>query len=290
MKHIKFKAIIFAITVATVAYLLPAIQVPAQTASRGAVRRDSRILYRGGSIMPTASNVYLIRYGNWQNREATFDLLNDFATSYSESPYAQILTTYPDFTGASPSGELINGGWVPNYYSHSASLTDADVQASITAVLYAQGLPVDPRGIYLLLASPDVYFDGFCTNYCQYHKYFVFNGTPLKYAVIGNPDRCPTSCAAQFPEGSVSPNGDPAGDAMASWMAHVLNETMTNPFGTAWYDRYGLESSDKCVGLYGQTYTTPTGARANMRLGARDYLIQQNWLNDRKGRCALSYQ
>jgi hypothetical protein len=29
------------------------------------------------------------------------------------------------------------------------------------------------------------------------------------------------------------------------------------------------------------------GARANMKLGYRDYLIQQNWVNDLKGRCAL---
>jgi hypothetical protein len=239
--------------------------------------------------MPSFSHVYFIWYGDWSGREGTVNLVTDFATSYGGSPYSQILTTYPDQYENRPSGGLLYGGWVNNYYSHSSSITDADVQAIITDTLYGQGLPVDSRGIYVLLASPDVYFEGFCTDECQYHKYFVLNGSPLKYAVIGNPDRCPTSCAAQFPAGSGSPNGDRAGDAMASWLAHVLNETMTNPFGNAWYDRYGLENSDKCVGLFGQTYTTSTGARANMRLGTRDYLIQQNWLNDRKGRCALSY-
>ena len=74
---------------------------------------------------------------------------------------------------------------------------------------------------------------------------------------------------------------------MASWIAHVLNETITDPLGTAWYDRNGLENSDKCEGTFGQVYTTSTGARANMRLGGRDYLIQQNWVNDKRGRCAL---
>jgi hypothetical protein len=239
--------------------------------------------------MPATSNVYFIWYGNWNGREATVNLLTDFVTSYGGSPYARILTTYPDANGMSPSGGLLYGGSVSDLYSHSSSLTDADVQEIIADVLNNQGLPVDSRGIYLLLASPDVYFEGFCTEECQYHEYFVLNGSALKYAVVGNPARCPASCAAQFPSGTVSPNADPAGDAMVSWMAHVLNETITDPLGTAWYDRFGLEISDKCVGLFGHTYTTPTGARANMRLGTRDYLIQQNWLNDRKGRCALSY-
>jgi hypothetical protein len=49
-----------------------------------------------------------------------------------------------------------------------------------------------------------------------------------------------------------------------------------------------LENSDKCAGQFGATYTAPNGARANVILGGRHFLIQANWLNDRKGRCALS--
>jgi hypothetical protein len=76
---------------------------------------------------------------------------------------------------------------------------------------------------------------------------------------------------------------------MASTMAQVLDTVVTDPQGNAWYDKYGLENSDKCQDTYGQTYQTSNGARANMKLGVRDYLIQQNWVNDRKGYCALSY-
>jgi len=290
MKRRTINAIIFAVAAVVALQLSTATRTPAQDPNRGGpVRTDTRILYHAGPIMPATSNVYLIWYGNWAGREATVSLLTDFVTSFGGSPYARILTTYPNASGVTPSGGLLYGGWINNYYSHSSSITDADVQGIITAVLNGQGLPVDSRGIYLVMTSPDVYFDGFCTDECQYHKHFVLNGAPLKYAVIGNPDRCPASCAAQFASGALSPNGDPAGDAMVSWMAHVLNETITDPLGTAWYDRYGLEISDKCIGLFGQTYTTSTGARANMQLGGRDYLVQQNWLNDRKGRCALSY-
>lgn len=76
-------------------------------------------------------------------------------------------------------------------------------------------------------------------------------------------------------------------DAMASTIAHLLNAIVTNPSGSGWFDRYGLESADKCAGTFGQTYTMVNGARANVRLGGLDYLIQQNWVNDRKGRCAM---
>jgi hypothetical protein len=85
-----------------------------------------------------------------------------------------------------------------------------------------------------------------------------------------------------------TPNDNFTTDAMASNLARLVSAVVTNPIRTAWYDKYGLENSDKCVGQFGTTYTLPNGARANMRLGGRDWLIQQNWINERKGRCTLS--
>jgi hypothetical protein len=77
-------------------------------------------------------------------------------------------------------------------------------------------------------------------------------------------------------------------------MAHVLDAIVTNPLVTGvqyscWYDRYGLENASKCRGTFGQTYESANGSPANMRLGQRDFLIQQNWVNARKGYCGLSY-
>jgi hypothetical protein len=85
-----------------------------------------------------------------------------------------------------------------------------------------------------------------------------------------------------------TPNGSFAGDAMANTLAHVLSTTITNPRGTGWFDRYGLQNADKCDGEFGPTYVTTNGARANIKLGQRDYLIQQNWINDRKEHCAMN--
>ncbi len=74
---------------------------------------------------------------------------------------------------------------------------------------------------------------------------------------------------------------------MTSIIAHVLDGIVTNPADSGWFDRYDLENADKCAGTFGETYTTANGAKANVKLGYRDYLIQQNWVNDRKGRCAM---
>ena len=65
---------------------------------------------------------------------------------------------------------------------------------------------------------------------------------------------------------------------------HGTGEALGSAFP---FDRYGLENADKCEGRFGQPYLTPNGARANLRLGYRDFLIQQNWVNDGKGRCAM---
>ena len=76
---------------------------------------------------------------------------------------------------------------------------------------------------------------------------------------------------------------------MASSLANLFNVIVTNPLPYGgWFDRYGLENADKCLGKFGTTYISENGARANMRLAGRDYLIQQNWINDRRGRCVLS--
>jgi hypothetical protein len=125
------------------------------------------------------------------------------------------------------------------------------------------------------------------------HGFVDVLGGPAKYGFIGNPNRCPSLEAPQFvmPNGTrlPTPNNDFAADAMASTLARLLSNIVTNPSGGGWYDRYGLETADKCYGTFGTTYTTANGAVANVRWVGRDYLIQQNWVNDRKGRCGMQW-
>ena len=49
-----------------------------------------------------------------------------------------------------------------------------------------------------------------------------------------------------------------------------------------------LVESARTSNRLGPTYVTANGARANVRIGVHDFLIQQNWVSDRKARCAMS--
>jgi hypothetical protein len=43
------------------------------------------------------------------------------------------------------------------------------------------------------------------------------------------------------------------------------------------YDTKGEEGADRCSWKYGETWTAPNGALANVKLNGKSYMIQQNW-------------
>src|SRR5262249_3727130 len=202
-----------------------------------------------------------------------------------------------------PNGALIYSGAIYfDAYSHGDSLKPSDIQAIVRDWISGGCFPLDPAGIYLMLATADVTDvrpDGtFCTpSTFPHHGAFLLNGTTVKYGFVGNPDRCGPEATPQFhrPDGTrlPTPNGNFGADAMATLMAHLLDVIVTSPLGNTgtqggWYDRYGLENAQKCQGFFGQTYQAPNGAPANVHLGTRDFLLQENWVNARKGYCALA--
>ena len=267
-------------------------------AQNAPVKTNSKILYHDGAVMQNGSNVYFIWYGNWVGNTAP-TILTDFAAILGSSPYFKINKLYPDLNGGAPNGALIYSGRVYDAYSHGSTLTVSDIQAIVADHIAAGRLPLDGAGIYIVIASADVTDiyplpDGSWTTFCTpntfpHHGMLILNGAQMKYGFLGNAARCPSVLVPQSP----SPNGDIYADAMASTLAHLLDVIVTSPWGNGgalggWYDRYGLENAQKCQGTYGQTYTAPNGARANIHLGARDYLIQQNWVNIRRGYCGLS--
>jgi hypothetical protein len=270
-----------------------------------AARTDHTIEYHGGPIMVGTQDLYLVLYGCWMqtgcggadagsNDVATVNILTDFMSSVGGSPYFQINAGYPNALGQHPSGGLIYSGEVVDRYSRGVTLTEADVADIIADRIVAGDLPQDPTGIYVVFTSSDVTVaDGatqICLTCCNFHGSGMVLGIPFRFAFVGNPARCPNGCASQF-EGAASPNANFAADAMVAWLAHALSAVVTNPTDQGWYDRYGLENSEKCEGTFGptQTVTNPDGqpAEFNVTLGQNHYLLQQNWVNAKKGRCAL---
>jgi hypothetical protein len=251
--------------------------------------RGNGITYHGGPLMGVLGSqpvsAYYIWYGNWAGNTAPV-ILTDFMQNIAPSPYYNINTTYYNGSNAHVVNSVTYGGSTVDAYSHGTSLSDAAVQAVVSGAITSGLLPNNPSGVYFVLTSADVTASsGFCTQYCGWHTYGTIAGSNIKYSFVGNPDRCPSACAAQ----TVGPNGNAGADGMASIIAHELEEAVTDPNLNAWYDTRGAENADKCAWTFGATTTLPSGAKYNMTLGSRNYLIQQNWVNASGGYCAKSY-
>ena len=256
-----------------------------------APRRGNGITYHGGPLLDVEGknapvNIYYIWYGNWSGNTAV-NILTDLANTIAPSPYFNINTTYTDGSGAHVVNTAHFAGSTTDNYSRGTALSDSAIQAIVSSAIASGALgPKDPNGVYFVLTSKDVNeTSGFCTVYCGWHTNGTISGTDIKYAFIGNPDRCPLACT----NGTPAPNGNVGADGMASIIAHELEEAVTDPDLNAWYDFRGQENADKCAWTFGSTYTTSNGGVANMQLGNRDFLIQQNWVNASGGFCAKSF-
>ena len=243
------------------------------------------INYHGGPLMLGTTNVHYIWYGNWSGNTATA-ILTDLARNIGPSPYFNINTTYYDGSGAHVSNSVHLAESTTDSYSRGTSLSDSAIQGVVSDAITSNRLPKNTNAVYFVLTSSDVTASsGFCTQYCGWHTHGTIAGSDIKYSFVGNPDRCPSSCAAQ----TTGPNGNAGADGMASIIAHELEEAVTDPDLNAWYDRQGQENADKCAWTFGTLSTAVNGSKYNMTLGGRNYLIQRNWVNASGGYCATAY-
>jgi hypothetical protein len=235
------------------------------------------ITSHAGPVLKGTVNLYLIWYGNWTGNTAT-TILTDFATN-STSLYANTLAAYV----GSPFAFHYSGS-ATVAYPYGTALSDAQIQQVVASTVSSGVLPKDTNAIYFVLTSQDVTASsGFCTQYCGFHTNSTISGSDLKYAFIGNPARCPAACA---PQTAVSPNGNIGADGMAFNMGVQMANTVTDPDHNAWYDGcLGAEVADKCAWTFGTAYTTSNGAKANIKLGTRDYYLQQ--IFNKTGFCSL---
>jgi hypothetical protein len=244
------------------------------------------ITYHGGPVMTGTVNLYYIWYGNWAGNSAT-TILTDLANTIGGSPYWAINTTYTSGNGTHLSNSVAFKGSTTDSYSQGTSLSDMSVATIVSNAIKSGKLPKDTNGVYFVLTSADVNeTSGFCSKYCGWHSWTAVGLSAIKYAFVGNPDRCPSACTSHW----ASPNGNAGADGMATIIAHESEEAATDPVVFGWYDgSTSAENADKCVWTFGTTYTAANGAPANMKLGSRDFLIQRNWVNASGGYCDLQY-
>ncbi|MEP6651915.1 MAG: Ig-like domain-containing protein [Myxococcales bacterium] len=247
------------------------------------VRSGNGIYYAGGHVMTGTINIYYIWYGNWSSSNPqAVPILEDLARKIGGSALWNINTLYDDRFGGHVSSQVRFMGSTADQYSQGPNITS--VWDVVNNALTLGRLPRDSNGIYFVLSSADVSESGLCTEYCGYHNYERM--THLRYAFVGAGDHCSSVCS-YVPS---SPNHNPSADFMAAVITHELAETATDPESDAWTGEGPAadENADKCISTFGQTYNTQDGtAQANLRLGDRDFLLHQLWVNARGGYCAL---
>ncbi len=266
-------------------------------------RDNNPIVYHGGPII-YAQKVATIY---WSNRTiynggpapgttgtgtADGSLVGFFLNHLGGSLYYNINTTYYD--GANRTVQ--NTVTYTQYWASNTNVPAANSNVSIGAIeaevvsgFTSGALTFDPNTLYLVFTDAGVDQDNmFVRGYCAEHGNFNWNGNDVKLGAMPR-DFDQVGCRqGDYISGAGSPNNDPVADAEVNTTAHETEETNTDPDPfSGWADSSTVyqppwfENADKCVWMFGsnQIYTTGNGAKANMNLGGKDFLIQENWVN-----------
>ncbi len=188
-------------------------------------------------------------------------------------------------------------------------VTDQQVQQEISTVVKREGWSVSNHTEFFMFTAPNI---GTCfpatvtggtgglqttstvplcsfSYFCAYHSsYFdstinsssqvIYANMPYAAQTAGNPLTCD--------EGSY-PNGNPS-DPEINVTSHEHNESITDPFGTSWWDSnpndsaYGDEIGDMCAWDFGNLYG-PAGAQYSQTINGHHYLMQSEWDNSTGG-------
>ena len=191
----------------------------------------------------------------------------------------------------------------------ASCVTDQQVQQEISTVVKQEGWPVSNDTEFFMFTAPHV---GTCfpatvtttqggvrtsatvplcsfSYFCAYHSaYFdstinassqvVYANMPFAAETAGNPLTCTLG---------QEPNGNPS-DPEINVTSHEHNESITDPFGTSWWDSnptdsaYGYEIGDMCAWDFGNTYG-PTGAEYSQTVDGHHYFMQTEWDNTTNG-------
>ncbi|HLX31656.1 MAG TPA: hypothetical protein VKR79_02685 [Gaiellaceae bacterium] len=209
----------------------------------------------------------------------------------------------PDTPVAATNG----GASVPS--TTAGCVTDAQVQQEISTVVRREGWTVSNTTEFFMFTAPNI---GTCfpaqvseseggiqttvtaplcsfSYFCAYHSSYydstlnpnaqvIYANMPYAAQTNGNPLTCDLG---------EYPNGNPS-DPEISITSHEQNESITDPFGTGWWDSnpndsaYGDEDGDMCAWDFGTTYG-PANAEYNETINGHHYLMQLEWDNTTNG-------
>jgi len=269
---------------------------------------NNGISYHFGPVLLSGTNVVAVYWaaspiyvngpqpGTHGGNSADQSLVGQFLRSLGGSPYFNINSTYTNGSQAIANSVSYTGYWAnnSNVPANGQNVSDADMLNMLSSGFMTGALTYNSSTLYAIFTAGTVNLGGgFGSQYCAYHWFGTVN-TPAGsrtalYAAMPYDHAYSGSCDMFTIWGPANGSVDPGADAEVNTLAHETEETTTDELGNAWFDSRGFENADKCAWTFGTTFTTPSGGRANVTLGGKNYLIQQNWVNANGGGCAMHW-
>ncbi len=187
-----------------------------------------------------------------------------FPCTPQESGYLAIANQY--LRGASAT-TAFKGSWADPSAPPSHQPSVATIVAEVSKFLTANSLQPDPNGVYLVYTSN--FLNG---GSCAWHSSGVIGTTTVQVAYLPNTSGV-KGCDAGTPFGGYTEGTRSVADSTA----HEFMESITDPLGTAWYDKNGAEIGDKCNATVGLVSLSNGFA----------FYIQPEWSNAAAG-CVLT--
>ncbi len=208
--------------------------------------------FHGGPVMTGSVKIVAIFWGGeWTGSGATTQsqvvgFFSNFGTTGEYGTIAQ----YYDANGT----HISSGALATTAYNDTSApptnATDSDVQAAVSRyITNHQGGNADASTIYEVFLPSTSYASygssdscgGPNLSFCAYHSNFNYGGTRgggvnVKYSSMPYP-----SCSG------CSWSGWTDAQNLDHFACHETREAVTDPDGTAWYDRRGNEADDKCA-------------------------------------------
>ena len=269
--------------------------------SKGGGGGGNNLVYHNGPVMHTnaAYAIYWVPagYSVSTNYTSTIDgfLGNVAAASGNTTNVYYSDTQYYDGSGGIAYGSTFAGSVVDTnpFPSSGCSdpytsvcLSDAQLRTEISNVISGQSNWTRGLGSLFFIFTPKNVgscFGSSCafSYFCAYHSSFGSGTSTTLYANQPYAAWVPAACGS-----GQSPNNDDA-DSTINVASHEHNETITDPLGSAWYDRRGAENGDKCAWTFGTSLGSTAYGKYNQVINGGTYYLQQEWSNHSSG-CVLT--
>ncbi len=259
-------------------------------------RAALNLLYHGGAVMHhnTTYTIYWVPPGEKiapTYQRAVTRYLTDVAAAHGTTNNVYgTLTQYTDHGGPVLNESTFGGTTIDTrpfpvavckpYPGVKSCITDAQVQAEVASVIADRGWKPNAETLFILLTPKGV---GGCeraslmscafTSWCAYHSNVGTGTKATLYTFVPYGETAPDGCG--IPEHPVGAEAD----ATINTLSHEHRESIGDPFGDAWTDRNGAESSDKCAWSFGRAIgSTRTGRYTNL-INGHGYMLQMEWSN-----------